>query len=145
MPTFTLDTVIDAPREMVYDIFADRERNGEFLPVQTRLVTPGTDERQGVGAVHFLGVGAVGVREQITELVPGQRIRYRIVGGIAPVREHTGTIVFSDADAGTRVQYTMASTPALPAPGFAVRLALRALVTAFVTGARKEAKRRTTR
>lgn len=104
MASYTVDTVIEAPREVVYDIFADRERN-EFLPVQTKLKTPGTTERQGVGAVHTLGFGKVGISEQITKLVPNERIEYKIVAG-APVKSHTGTIVF-DAPGGTRVVYSM--------------------------------------
>ena len=142
MASYTVDTVIEAPREVVYDIFADRERNGDFLPVQTKLETPGTTERQGVGAVHTLGFGKVGVSEQITKLVPNERIEYKIVAG-APVKSHTGTIVFSDAPGGTRVVYSMDQTPSLPLPDAAVRLVLRGLITAFVSGARKEAARRT--
>ncbi|TSE01387.1 SRPBCC family protein [Skermania sp. ID1734] len=141
MTAYTVDTVIEAPRQLVYDIFADRENNGNFLPVQTRLETPGTVERQGVGAVHFLGIGPVGVREQITELVPGQRISYKVVGGV-PVKSHTGQIEFSDAGTGTRVVYTMDSEPKLPVPEPVLRAGLKALITTFVNGAKKEATRK---
>ena len=68
MASHTVNTVIAAPRDVVFGVFADRERNGEFLPISTRLVTPGASERQGVGAVHFLGVGPVGIHEQSTDL-----------------------------------------------------------------------------
>lgn len=142
MTSYTVDTVIDAPRPLVYSIFADRENNGNFLPVQTRLESPGSDARQGVGAVHFLGLGPVGIREQITELVPDQRICYKVVGG-APVKSHTGRIEFSDAGTGTRVVYTMDSTPSLPVPEAALRAGLKGLITTFVNGVRKEAARRT--
>lgn len=141
MPSYTLETVIPAPRDVVFDVFADRERNGEFLPISTRLVREGTTERQGVGAVHFLGVGPVGIQEELTELVPGERIAYKIVRG-APVRSHRGTITFADAPGGTRVRYTMDSRPLLPAPAPLVTLGLRGAIGAMVSGARKEAVRR---
>ncbi len=141
MASYTLDTVVDAPRSVLYEIFADRENNGDFLPVSTRLKTPGTTERQGVGAVHFLGLGPVGVSEQITNLVPGERIEYKIVAG-APVKSHTGTITFADAGKGTRIVYTMDSTPKVPMPAKVLQLGLRGLITAFVKGASKEAKKR---
>ncbi|MBJ8348223.1 SRPBCC family protein [Antrihabitans sp. YC2-6] len=142
MASYTVDTVIEAPRDVVFDIFADRERNSDFLPVQTRLKSAGTTERQGVGAVHFLGFGKVGVSEQLTELVPGKRIVYKVVAGL-PVKLHSGTIEFSDAPNGTRVLYTMEQIPPIPVPSKVIELALRGLIGAFVSGARKEAARRT--
>ncbi|MCX5044020.1 SRPBCC family protein [Aldersonia sp. NBC_00410] len=141
MPSYTAERIIDAPREVVYGIFADRENGGDFLPVQTRLVTPGDAERQGVGAVHFLGVGKLGVKEQITGLIPNERIEYRLIAG-APVKDHTGTIVFSDAGNGTRVVYTMDSTPSLPVPAAVLRLGLRGLITSMISGVDKEVRRR---
>ncbi|MBJ8342833.1 SRPBCC family protein [Antrihabitans sp. YC3-6] len=141
MASYTVDTVIEAPRDVVYSIFADRENNGDFLPISTRLKSAGTTERQGVGAVHFLGLGPVGVSEQIIDLVPGERIVYKIVAG-APVKRHVGTIAFTDAANGTRVVYTMESEPKLPVPSKVLSLGLKALIGAFVSGARKEAAKR---
>lgn len=144
MAGYTVDTVIAAPREVVFDVFADRERNGEFLPVNTRLKTPGTTERQGVGAVHFLGFGNIGPCEQITALVPNERIEYKVVAGL-PVKNHTGVITFADAPSGTRVVYTMESTPILPVPAPLLKLGLRFLIDQFVSGARKVAVQRAAR
>lgn len=144
MPSYTAEKIIDAPREVVYAIFADRERNSDFLPVQFRLESPGESERQGVGAVHFLGVGKVGVREQITKLVPNERIEYRMIAG-APVKDHTGTITFADAGSGTKVTYTMDSTPSVPVPDAVLRLGLRGLIAGMLSGASKEAAKRSAR
>jgi uncharacterized protein YndB with AHSA1/START domain len=140
MTSYTVDTVIDAPRDVVYGLFADRENNGKFLPISTRLKTEGTTARQGEGAVHFLGLGPVGVSEQITKLVPGERIEYKIVAG-APVKSHTGTIVFSDSGAGTRVVYTMDSTPKLPVPEAVLKAGLKQLIGTFVSGVKREVAR----
>ncbi|MBD0322402.1 MAG: SRPBCC family protein [Aldersonia sp.] len=144
MPSYTAEKIIDAPREVVYAIFADRERSADFLPVQSRLESPGESERQGVGSVHFLGVGKVGVREQITKLVPNERIEYRLIAG-APVKDHTGTITFADAGAGTKVTYTMDSTPKVRVPDAVLRLGLRGLIAGMLSGVSKEAAKRSAR
>lgn len=141
MTSYTADTVIDAPRDVVYSIFADRENNGDFLLVNTRLTTPGIDARQGVGAVHLLGFGNWGSSEEITRLVPNERLEYKVVGGI-PVKKHTGSIALSDVDGGTRVIYTMDSTPSVPLPEFVTRGLLRVLVEQFVSGVRKTAAKK---
>ncbi|MGW4535489.1 SRPBCC family protein [Nocardia sp. NPDC004340] len=142
MPSNTVETVIEAPLPLVYEVFTDRERSGDYLPLNTRLDRPGTTERQGVGAVHFLGFGRFGVREQITELVPGERMVYRVLSGL-PVRSHVGTVEFRVDPAGTRVRYTMESVPALPIPGALVRALLRRSTATMIAGARKAAAART--
>ncbi|HEX7825269.1 MAG TPA: SRPBCC family protein, partial [Mycobacterium sp.] len=111
-----------------------------FLPLQMRLVEEGAEARQGVGAVHQMGLGPIGVKERITELVPRERIAYELIAG-APVRRHVGEIVFADEGAGTRVTYRMDSTPSLPVPSGLLVLVLRGLTTVMVRGAAREACR----
>lgn len=139
MTRSTVEAVIAAPRPRVYEVFADRESSGDFLPLSTRLITPGTEERQGVGAVHFLGFGKVGIREQITELVPDERIAYQVVGGL-PVREHTGLIEFSDDPAGTKVVYTMDSDPKVPVPAVVLTAILNTLMGQMISGVKRAVK-----
>ncbi|MGW4244358.1 SRPBCC family protein [Nocardia sp. NPDC004722] len=141
MPTNTVEAVIQAPRPVVFEVFADRERSGEYLPMRTRLERPGTAERQGVGAIHFLGFGRFGVREQITDLVPDERMVYRVLSGL-PVREHIGTVEFHDDPRGTLVRYTMASVPRLPVPDGLVTAILQRMTTTMIDGARKTAEGR---
>ncbi|WP_069159826.1 SRPBCC family protein [Nocardia altamirensis] len=139
--SYTLDTVIPAPRKIVYGIFADRERYGEFLPIHTRLQVAGSTERQGIGAVHFLGRGPIGVKERITDLVADERIDYELLTKGLPVDRHFGTILFSDHPNGTRVAYTMDSTPSLPMPRPLLVLGLRLAISTLVSGARRQAVR----
>ncbi|GED97006.1 SRPBCC family protein [Gordonia crocea] len=140
MVAVTVEKVINAPRAVVYGVFADRESYGANLPINTRLVTPGTDARQGVGAVHFLGLGPAGIKEQITELVPDERLVYRVVGGV-PVRSHVGTVEFADAPGGgTRVTYTMDSDPKVPVPAGVLKAGLKALTNQLITACDKAAR-----
>lgn len=141
MARYSECTVFEAPRGVVYEVFADRERYGTFLPLAAELIRPGDTERQGVGAVHRVGVGPIGPKEQIIDLVPGERIQYRVVGGL-PVRLHIGTIELADRDQGTEVRYTMESVPRVPVPAALMRALLRQSVGTFIKGARKESIRR---
>ncbi|MET9214647.1 MULTISPECIES: SRPBCC family protein [unclassified Nocardia] len=141
MPSNTVEAVVEAPRALVFEVFADRERSGEYLPLRVTLDQPGTRERQGVGAVHLLRLGPLGIREQIIELVPGERMVYRVVSGL-PVRSHVGTIEFQEDPRGTKVRYTMESVPSLPVPGGLVRAILQRMTTTMVQGARRTAERR---
>lgn len=137
MPRSTVETTFDAPRDQVYRFFAERESVSPYLPVTVKLVKPGAGAREGVGAQHHLGLGPVGVTEEITELVPNERMTYKIVKG-APVKSHIGTITFADTPAGgTRVVYTMDSEPSLPVPAKALEFGLRQLTNQLIAGVRK--------
>ncbi|MGK8490531.1 SRPBCC family protein [Nocardia asiatica] len=136
MASTTVDAVIAAPREVVYRLFADRESISPYVPVQVKLVKPGLTEREGVGAQHLIGLGPVGVTEEITKLVPGERMEYKIVKG-APVKRHVGIVTFADADNGTLVSYTMDSDPSLPVPAKVLEFGLKNLIGQFIKGAQK--------
>ncbi|PXX52236.1 uncharacterized protein YndB with AHSA1/START domain [Nocardia tenerifensis] len=136
MASTTVDAVIAAPREVVYRLFADRESINPYLPITVKLTKPGLTEREGVGAQHLLGVGPVGVTEEITKLVPGERMEYKIVKG-APVKRHVGVVTFTDAPNGTQVSYTMESDPSLPVPAKVLEFGLKNLITQFIKAAQK--------
>ncbi|MFD3746236.1 SRPBCC family protein [Nocardia sp. NPDC058633] len=136
MPRSTVETVFDAPRDIVYRLFTERESVSPHLPIQVKLIKAG-DPATGVGAQHLLGFGKVGITEEITELVPGERMEYKIVKG-APVKRHVGAITFADtADGGTRVVYTMDSEPSLPLPAPVLEFGLRQLTNQLLGGVRK--------
>ncbi|MFC4374465.1 SRPBCC family protein [Nocardia halotolerans] len=136
MPSSTVETVIDAPRDIVYRLFTEREAVSPHLPIQVKLVRPG-DATTGVGAQHLFGFGKVGVTEEITALVPNERMEYKIVKG-APVKRHIGIVTFADtAEGGTRVVYAMESQPSLPAPAPVVEFTLRQLTNQLIGGVRK--------
>ncbi|MFI9408157.1 SRPBCC family protein [Nocardia sp. NPDC052316] len=136
MASTTVDAVIAAPRDVVYRLFADRESISPYLPIKVKLTKPGLTEREGVGAQHLLGVGPLGVTEEITKLVPGERMEYKIVKG-APVKRHVGVVTFTDAANGTLVSYTMESDPSLPVPAKVLEFGLKNLITQFIKAAQK--------
>ncbi|MET9489438.1 SRPBCC family protein [Nocardia sp. NPDC006630] len=139
MASTTVDTVLSAPRDVVYKLFSDRDALNSYLPVQISLVKPGVGSPSGVGAQYKIGLAGLGITEETTELVPGERMVYRVIKG-APVKRHVGTITFADAPGGTRVVYTMESEPSLPVPAKALEVGLKGLINAFLGGARKAVK-----
>ncbi|WP_278265200.1 SRPBCC family protein [Nocardia sp. AG03] len=139
MPRSTVETVFDAPRDIVYRLFTERESVSPYLPVNVKLVKPG-DPATGVGAQYTLGLGKVAVTEETTALVPGERMEYKIVKG-APVKRHVGTVTFADTSTGgTRVVYTMDSEPSLPVPAPVLEFGLRQLTNQLLGGVRKALK-----
>ncbi|WP_280382874.1 SRPBCC family protein [Nocardia wallacei] len=140
MASTTVDTVIPAPRDVVYKLFTERDSLNKYLPINFTLKQPGSPERTGVGARYLVGVAGVGVTEETTALVPGERMEYKIVAG-APVRSHTGTITFADAPGGTLVTYRMDSDPKLPVPAKLTELALKGLINPFLSAAKKAVAR----
>lgn len=136
MASTTIDTVISAPRDVVYKLFSERDSLNGYLPVRFTLKKPGDTERTGVGAQFLVGRGAVGVTEETTLLVPGERMEYKIVAG-APVRSHVGIITFADVPGGTLVSYRMDSEPELPVPDRITELALRGLINPLLSAVRK--------
>ncbi|MEV0034042.1 SRPBCC family protein [Nocardia sp. NPDC050793] len=137
MATSTVDVVIAAPRDAVYKFFTERDGINAHLPlVQFTLKKPGSPTPEGVGAQYVVGRGGVGIVEETTKLVPGERMEYKIVKG-APVKRHVGIVTFSDADGGTLVSYTMESEPSLPVPAKAVEAGLRVLINQFIKGTQK--------
>ncbi|MEU1209563.1 SRPBCC family protein [Nocardia sp. NPDC005825] len=139
MASTTVDTVIPAPRDVVFKLFSERDSLNAFLPIKVSLKKPGIGSPSGVGAQYQLGIAGIGPTEETTELVPGERMVYRVIAG-APVKRHVGTIAFSDAPGGTRVVYTMESEPSLPLPAQILEPGLRALTNALIGGVRKAVK-----
>ncbi|MEV6279420.1 SRPBCC family protein [Nocardia sp. NPDC051832] len=136
MVTSTVETVIAAPRDVVYKFFTERDGIGPYLPVVNfTLKKPGA--ASGVGAQYLIGVGGLGITEETTALVPNERMEYKIIKG-APVKRHVGTITFADADNNsTVVNYTMESEPSLPVPAKVLELGLKTLINQFLGGAKK--------
>ena len=144
MPAYTYRQNVDAPRDVVFDVLADRLGYAQITPLRSvKLVRSGAEDGQGVGAVHRFGLlGPLALLEEVTLVDRPERYEYRVVGG-APVREHTGVVTLAvNADGSTALEYTMHSTPSLPVPAFVVKPVLRLLVKSLAGGVAAEATRR---
>ncbi|SHG99257.1 Ribosome association toxin PasT (RatA) of the RatAB toxin-antitoxin module [Jatrophihabitans endophyticus] len=144
MGSWTTSVLVPGPREEVFALFADRENYRALVPpVGARLVRPGRDRRQGEGAVHRVGLGPLGLREQIVALEPGRSFTYRAVTPL-PVRHYIGVVDFhDDPRGGTRVDYTLDVEAVVPVPGPLLAVVVAGLAGGLARGATRELRRRT--
>lgn len=142
MGTWNISTVIAGPRDSVFALYADREGYRKLVgPVGATLVRPGRDSRQGLGAVHKLGVGPLGVSEEIVAFEDGEVFSYRAVSPL-PVRHWIGSVTFHDTPGGTRVDYALDVEAAIPLPGLLMKGVVYGLAGALARGARRELRSR---
>lgn len=127
--------VVPGARDEVFALFTDRENYRRLVgPIGGTLVEPGATERQGVGAVHRIGVGPLGISEKIVSIDPGRSFTYRAVTPL-PVRHYIGIVEFTDDPGGTRVDYTLDVESPLPLPGPVMDVLVRGLAGGLARGA----------
>lgn len=106
------------PPERVFAHLAEHENLAEVFGAKVTRLRDGAEQRNGVGSVRQLRVGALPpFEETVTEFAPSERIVYRITKG-SPLRGHVGVMTFSPTPAGgTRFVYDIRI--ASPIPGLA--------------------------
>ncbi len=104
-----------APVERVFAYLAEHENLASLFGTRIERVCDGETERNGVGSCRRLSFyGLLPFEETVTEVVPNERIVYRITKG-SPMRDHEGTMAFSStADGGTRLDYRIRLGSAVP-------------------------------
>lgn len=126
MPTLTVERVIAAPLEQVFDWFSDASNYRAARPVLSeRLVAPGLDAPYGVGAIRKMTWIFGSYTERMTAYEPANRIGWIIERGFPHVRHEGAELVFSKVPGGTRV--TWSTTAQAPVP-FAADAITRSLV-----------------
>ncbi|BDB44062.1 MULTISPECIES: SRPBCC family protein [Mycobacterium] len=124
MIEFTLTRTTSAPIEAVFDRLTDHRNYKNISPLRTsELVRPGDTEPNGVGALRRMGLIGPAQIEEVTEFERPTRFGYRLRSGL-PVRDHTGTVELAESETGTRVTYSVRSTPTLPIPGIGLVLGI---------------------
>src|SRR3954468_16737317 len=106
-----------APVARVFAYFAEHENgNTTFAPMTVERLNDGTDgTRNGVGSRRKLSLkGVLPFEETVTEVVPNQRIQYRITKG-TPLNHHVGVMTFSASGEGrTHLHYEIEFGAAVP-------------------------------
>jgi uncharacterized protein YndB with AHSA1/START domain len=142
MASFTLTRAIAAPPETVFSVLTDHRGYPSFTRVRrAELEREGSPEPDGVGAIRKLYVVGPPLREEIVEFERPSRFGYRLLSGL-PLRDHLGTVVLAADGNGTRVDYTVRSTPAVPVVGHAAARAVKVAVRQLLDGVERESKRR---
>ncbi|SDC21593.1 SRPBCC family protein [Actinokineospora iranica] len=103
--------------------------------------SPGTNPG-GVGAIRSTGTWPVLIREEITAFDPAQRLSYRFVGRIVPVRDYQATITFTEnAQGGTTLSWKASFTPIVRGTGALVNVVVRSTVAFLAWRLTKESTR----
>jgi uncharacterized protein YndB with AHSA1/START domain len=116
-----------APVERTFAYLAEHENLAPLFGIRVERVRDGAAERNGVGSCRRLSFyGLLPFEETVTEVVPDERIVYRITKG-SPMRGHEGVMAFSSGpNGGTHLDYRIRLGS--PVPGLA------AIVTRILTG-----------
>jgi len=120
-----IERVVEAPPEVAFARYTDHAGWTAWAGVgPVRLVQTGSPQRDGVGSVRAF---APGLREEVTEFVPPSRMRYRIVRGGFPMKNHRGEVRFEPHARGTRVVWRVEFDSRVPGLGRPVAVFARLL------------------
>jgi uncharacterized protein YndB with AHSA1/START domain len=141
MAEFTLQTVINAPIDIVFDVITDHRGYPQFTPLRSvTLEREGDPAPNGVGAVRALHAVGPPIREEVTEYVKPNRFVYKALSGI-PVRDHVGTVDLLQEAGGTRITYHVTTTPTVPRVLAPVVVGVtRLAITQLFNGAKKRSE-----
>jgi len=117
--TIRIEQSFNAPVSRVFEQLCDHERFGEMLgaPVR-RVVNADGDNPNGLGSVRRvwpLRIAVPAFEETVTRFEPDQCMEYQVTKG-SPLKNHLGRMEFSEANGGTRLDYTITFEPRWPVP-----------------------------
>ncbi|EYF03485.1 SRPBCC family protein [Chondromyces apiculatus] len=145
-----VNVYIHAPVARVFEIVSDHE---SFMRAEdgtrTKLVRPGTAERNGLGALREVQVRS-GIRglEEITAFERPSSFAYRLRETTLPIRHHGGLLRFIPRGEGTQVDWSSRFEVTLPLVARPVEILTRQITKVafsemlFVAKARLEAEPR---
>lgn len=113
------------PLSRLFEELADHNNLSKVFGLPVRRIQDGRDSLNGVGSVRKIGPGPLGVEETVTDLIENQRIDYRISKGGFPIKNHRGSLSFSEAaDGGSQVDWNIEFGSQLPVAGTLLKLVL---------------------
>ncbi len=125
------------PPARVFAHLAEHENLEPLLGARITRLNDGTDgTRNGVGSARSMKVGSLpAFVETVTEVVPDERIRYRITKG-GPLRDHEGVMHLSPrpGGAGTHLRYEITFGGVLPGVDRVVAAMLRRSIPRGLAG-----------
>lgn len=114
-----VERVIDKDIDTVFELMADHEGSSQFRGIKNvKLLEPGDSEKNGVGALRQVDLGAVKFNERITCFERPHRMEYMIEkSSPLPFKHEQGTITLQEDNGGTRVIWISKGTINIPILG----------------------------
>jgi uncharacterized protein YndB with AHSA1/START domain len=112
----TSQTTVAVPIETVWDALSDHVGMGRWAPGLTVTMDKvGTTDPNGVGAIRRIASAgpAPDIVEEIVTSEPPHVLGYKALSGV-PFPGYSGEVRLSEAGAGTRITYTLASSASFP-------------------------------
>jgi uncharacterized protein YndB with AHSA1/START domain len=112
----TSETTVAVPIETVWDALSDHVGMGRWAPGLTVTMDKvGTTDPNGVGAIRRIASAgpAPDIVEEIVTSEPPHVLGYKALSGV-PFPGYSGEVRLSEAGAGTRITYTLASSASFP-------------------------------
>ncbi len=139
---FVLTRTTTASPEAVFDTLTDHASYKDMTPLRTSVLErPGDTDTNGVGARRRIGVVGPTQVEEVTVFERPTRFAYKLISGL-PVREHVGTVEITATPGGSRIDYRVQSTPALPGLGLVLTPVLKQAIAGLLGGVVKAAEKR---
>lgn len=116
---------VPADPAVVWGIVSNHEHMSEWTPSRrVVLETPGSPDRNGVGAIRALHMFGPVIRERITRFEPPTTLQYRLVSGL-PFRDYTGQITVEPAETGSVMSTVISFRTIVPGTQLFVAIAMR--------------------
>lgn len=116
---------VPADPAVVWGIVSNHEHMSEWTPSRrVVLETPGSPDRNGVGAIRALHMFGPVIRERITRFEPPTTLQYRLVCGL-PFRDYTGQITVEPAETGSVMSTVISFRTIVPGTQLFVAIAMR--------------------
>lgn len=107
MKTITVQRIIKAPIERVFDLISDHANYKSFPGIKdSKLVREGKTEKNGVGALREIKAGPAWFQEEITVFERPRRLDYLIVQSRPPLEHKGGSVRIEPHPEGCRVTWT---------------------------------------
>jgi uncharacterized protein YndB with AHSA1/START domain len=128
------------PPERIFAHLAEHENLADVFGAKVTRLRDGDGERNGVGSVRQLQIGPLpAFQETVEELVPAQRIVYRITKG-SPLRGHVGVMTFAPTPSGgTRFVYDIRIASPIPGVAPIVHASLTRSIRRSLPGVERDA------
>ena len=114
-----VERIINKPIEAVFDLLADHEGYAKFKGVKAaKVIEPGQTEKNGLGALRYINLGAVNFDERITHFDRPNRLDYLIErSSPLPFKHQLGSITLSEQQGATKVTWVSQGAIGIPLLG----------------------------
>ena len=114
LQTIQISQSFNASVNNIFDTLSDHETFGKLIGVPMKRIKDGETCVNGLGSIRDIKIGLLpSFQETITGFVDGQFIEYKITKG-SPIKNHVGTLKFSEANGVTTLDYTIKLESKIP-------------------------------